>query len=96
MSEPIITLDSVPLRIRPLANAFMTAFQMLVQKGVPPMAAAGMAMLDLLPCVNRTVSAPEGEEPYTLADVQVFAVNMARMSMTVAAMQAPPKPPVLQ
>lgn len=96
MSEPVITLDSVPLRIRPLANAFMAAFQMLVQKGVPPMAAAGMTMLDLLPNVNRTVTVPDGEEPYTLTDLQTFAGNMARMSMTVAAMQGPPKPPVLQ
>jgi len=94
--EPLVTLDAVPLRIRPLANAFMGAFQMLIQKGVPPMAAGGMALMDLVPNVNRSVTAPEGEEPYTLADVQTFAANMARMSMTLTAMQGPPKPPVLQ
>lgn len=94
--KPIVTLDAVPYKIRPLANTYMAAFNMLLEKGLPPMTASGTAMMDVLLNVNAELLPPDGEEPYTLAEVQTFAHNMARMAMVVAAQQGPPKPRILQ
>lgn len=94
--SPVVTLDAVPYKIRPLANAYMMTFNTLLGKSVPALAASGMSMMDLLLGINSGIAPPEGEEPYTLAEVQQFAHNMARMAMVLAAQQGPPTPPVLQ
>jgi hypothetical protein len=74
----------------------MTNFESLLAKNVPPLAASGMTMMDLLLAINGAVVPPEGEEAYTLADVQQFAHNMARMAMALAAQQGPPKKSLFQ
>lgn len=94
--KPIVTLDAVPFKIRPLANTYMAAFNTLLEKGLPPMTASGVSMMDVLLNVNAELLPPDGEEPYTLAEVQTFAHNMARMAMVLTTQQGPPKPRILQ